>query len=74
MPRGAYAVPCPRCRVKRSLRAIETHGAKLVYQNALRTYVLIANNVSDGILAPLRFLAIQNLTPKDGGDNHLVIE
>jgi len=37
------------------LRAIETHGAKLVYQNALRAYVLIANNISDGILAPIAF-------------------
>ena len=37
------------------LRAIETHGAKLVYQNALRADVLIAHNISDGILAPIAF-------------------
>ena len=39
------------------LRAVEAHGAKLVYQNSLRAYILIADNISDGILAPIAFFS-----------------
>ena len=56
------------------LCAIETHGTQLIYQNALCAYVLVAHDISDGILAPIAFFSHTKPHSKDGGDNQSVIE
>ena len=56
------------------LRAIETHSAKLVHQHALRANILVAHDISDGILAPIAFFSHTKPHSIDGGDNQSVIE
>ena len=42
------------------LRAIKAHSAELIDQHALRADVLIAHNISNGILAPIAFFSHTN--------------
>ena len=67
-PMSAMSRETVACVQSKPMARSSSTKTRCVRTSLLRTISLMAS------WRPLRFLAIQNLTPKDGGDNHLVIE